>query len=671
MSALKHGSVPAVLLIGVGRFGRHHLRILKEFSDEGQIRLAGVVVRDPLTRKAVAAEFGVSTYASATPALLRSVDAVSVVTPPETHYALVKRCLAYTNVFVEKPLAMNERDSLRLIAAAKEHNRLLMVGHVFRFHPVAQGLRTRLADRPLPLRIEGSFLNPLSTDQGREPSLELLHLFDVVDMLWERVPRPVFARTHERTTIVDARYGSRCDARFMLGWKGDSKARSLSFIYDDELIEADFLEGTVTSTTRGISTTESFTMDEEPLRLELESFVRSLQGKERFPVNGKVGARVVAVAEQAGRVRNAPLSVAVIGGGLFGANIAAEFASVAKVTLFEKGPSLMSEGSYVNQMRHHMGYHYPRSDETAQEVQESKADFERHYEGAILRDNPTYYAIAREGSLVSPAEFRAFCKRHGLPYKPKGLPDALLAREKIDTCLEVVEPSYDLAKLKELVQGRLASVSVRIRKNTCVTSVLLTEDGRKQVSYSDARGSHSAEFDIVVNATYADINQFARGLGFATVPVRVDIAEILIVALPIDPISITIVDGPFATLMPTSVPNEFALYHARESVIERYVPEDGLARQIKGTVTNAEKLLAACTELFPVLKDAVIVESRVINRGVMANHEHDDRRTADIIDHGFGVYSVLSGKISSSVSAAIKIRDMALPSANAPRQEKS
>jgi hypothetical protein len=55
-------------------------------------------------------------------------------------------------------------------------------------------------------------------------------------------------------------------------------------------------------------------------------------------------------------------------------------------------------------------------------------------------------------------------------------------------------------------------------------------------------------------------------------------------------------------------------------------------------------------KLFPVLKDAKIIESRIVYRGVRAYREHDDSRVADLVDHGFGTWSVLSGKILSSVS---------------------
>ena len=39
-------------------------------------------------------------------------------------------------------------------------------------------------------------------------------------------------------------------------------------------------------------------------------------------------------------------------------------------------------------------------------------------------------------------------------------------------------------------------------------------------------------------------------------------------------------------------------------------------------------------------------------RGVNAYREHDDMRTSDITEHGFGCYSILGGKIIHAVSVA-------------------
>lgn len=642
-----------------------------ELHTEGVLDFVGVVVRKPELRKSIEETYGFTTYSALTTALAKSVDAVDIVSPPETHFALVKQCLLHTNVLVEKPLAMNERDAVALEVLATKHRRLLMVGHIFRFHSVTDVLAKVLKGRPLPKHIEGTFVNPIASDVGRETSFELLHLFDIVDFLWKKGPATVFAHQNARMTTVDVRYGKSCDARYMLGWEGERKERTLTFVYDDETVQADYMTGTVTSSKGKKAPKVLLTKGGEPLRKELMAFVETLISRKKSPVAGAVGARIVSIASRATPAsqtarsssakpaKKKSLKVAVIGGGIFGTNIAMELSSIADVTLFEKNKSLMEEGSYVNQMRHHLGYHYPRSNETVEEVQKSLASFEERYEKAILRDAPTFYCIARTGSLVSPEEFKAFCKRHKLPFTQKAVPGHLLTPREIALSLAVIEPRYDLGILKDLVQKNLnARKGIDVRVSTMVDSYELNANGGKTVTYTTPRGTKNEVFDIVINATYARINQFASKLKFDVVPIRVDHAEALIIGLPIDPISITVVDGPFATLMPTGNKNEFVLYHARESMHDRYVPENGRVRNIRLNGTREKEILEACEILFPILKDANVIESRIVHRGVIANHEYDDRRTADIFDHGFGCYSVLSGKILTSVYTGKRLREI-------------
>lgn len=68
--------------------------------------------------------------------LASSVSGVVLATPAETHHGLARRALlAGKDVFVEKPLALRHEDAAELVALAKQHGRMLMVGHVLEYHP--------------------------------------------------------------------------------------------------------------------------------------------------------------------------------------------------------------------------------------------------------------------------------------------------------------------------------------------------------------------------------------------------------------------------------------------------------------------------------------------------------------------------------------------------------
>ena len=64
------------------------------------------------------------------------ITGVAIATPTATHYSLARACLeAGKHVFVEKPLVQQLEENQELCALAKRQNKVLMVGHILRYHP--------------------------------------------------------------------------------------------------------------------------------------------------------------------------------------------------------------------------------------------------------------------------------------------------------------------------------------------------------------------------------------------------------------------------------------------------------------------------------------------------------------------------------------------------------
>jgi UDP-2-acetamido-3-amino-2,3-dideoxy-glucuronate N-acetyltransferase len=69
----------------------------------------------------------------------KSITAVVIALPAEYHYKFSKEALENDkDVFVEKPLSLNLEEAEHLVNIADERNRILMVGHVLRYHPCVQ-----------------------------------------------------------------------------------------------------------------------------------------------------------------------------------------------------------------------------------------------------------------------------------------------------------------------------------------------------------------------------------------------------------------------------------------------------------------------------------------------------------------------------------------------------
>lgn len=167
-------------VFGTGALGKHHARIYSELAAEGRIEFAGIydVVRE--TARALAEKLGGVKVFSSPEELVERCDAVSIVTPTVTHHDLAKTLLcAGKHVLVEKPMCDHADQAYELVTLAQKHQCLLQVGHVERFNPVFGFLQKAATD---PRFIETHRLSPYparSTDIGVALDL-LIHDLDAV-----------------------------------------------------------------------------------------------------------------------------------------------------------------------------------------------------------------------------------------------------------------------------------------------------------------------------------------------------------------------------------------------------------------------------------------------------------------------------------------------------------
>ena len=65
------------------------------------------------------------------------------------------------------------------------------------------------------------------------------------------------------------------------------------------------------------------------------------------------------------------MKIAIIGAGFFGATAALKLSKYHDVDLFEKKNDILNGASKINQFRFHLGFHYPRSKKTLNEIKSS------------------------------------------------------------------------------------------------------------------------------------------------------------------------------------------------------------------------------------------------------------------------------------------------------------
>ena len=167
-----------VAVVGAGSLGKEHARIYAQLAAAGQVDFVGVYDAVADTARRVAARHQVKSFDSISQAA--ACDALSVVTPTSTHFAIARPLLQQgRHLLVEKPMTNNAAEAAELVQLAQQHRCVLQVGHVERFNPVFKYLESVATE---PRFIETHRLSPYparSTDIGVVLDL-MIHDLDVV-----------------------------------------------------------------------------------------------------------------------------------------------------------------------------------------------------------------------------------------------------------------------------------------------------------------------------------------------------------------------------------------------------------------------------------------------------------------------------------------------------------
>jgi UDP-N-acetylglucosamine 3-dehydrogenase len=306
-----------VLLVGLGRWGEKHLRVLTALgatvwvADVSPGRLTWAM------EQGVAAERAVSDYREAVP----RVDAVDIVTPADSHLAIARACLdAGRHCFIEKPLATSVDACRRIVDASEAARRVVQVGHIFRFHPVTAALRGALTDgrlgevRYATGRFSG-FKRP-RTDVGVTHT-DAIHYFDLFAHLFGREATSVWAlqrdflgRGLDDFSVTTVSYGD-TPAVVEANYFVPGTYRECVIVTERGALVADYGSSTVhlyagEHVRRGgvweaVDTgKEEFSVSrDEPLRAELAAFLEACAGRSPSPVDARTGLRAVEIVEAA------------------------------------------------------------------------------------------------------------------------------------------------------------------------------------------------------------------------------------------------------------------------------------------------------------------------------------------------------------------------------------
>jgi len=309
-----------VAVVGIGNMGRHHARVYSELKEANLVALADLNENGA----AVAKKFGCRFYRDYREMLKKEkIDAISVAVPTKLHEEIALHCIdAGKHVLIEKPIAENIESAQRIIEAGRKKSVVVAVGHIERFNPAVQKLKEIIAQGKL-----GEITSIIARRVGIFPPqikdanvvVDLaVHDIDVFNFLLERSPKSIYAmagkaldKRREDHAIILVDYALPCFIQ--VNWITPVKIRNLAVTGTKGYAELNYI-------TQELKLYESIyekTYDtfgdfvwkfgmpreievsiqkEEPLKLELDNFIKSVKKESSLIAPASEGLHALQIA---------------------------------------------------------------------------------------------------------------------------------------------------------------------------------------------------------------------------------------------------------------------------------------------------------------------------------------------------------------------------------------
>ncbi|MDR2436125.1 MAG: Gfo/Idh/MocA family oxidoreductase [Puniceicoccales bacterium] len=288
-------------VVGVGSLGLHHARL---YSQLDGCELVGVLDSDMARASEVAALYNCQAFETLDE-IAANCDCVSVVTPTDKH-AQVALPLLEKNVhlLVEKPMCFSLSDAERMCKEAEARSLILQVGHVEHYNPVMNFLEKVVN---APRFIATQRLAPF-TPRGTDVSVVLdLMIHDIGIMMqliksevihMEAVGMRVLSNGED---IANARlhFKSGCIADIGASRISEKKVREIRVFQEDAYLSLDFMNQRghlIKPADKIFRKLEIPIAKEEPLRVELLSFLNCVRSNSLPKVDAKFGKETLKIA---------------------------------------------------------------------------------------------------------------------------------------------------------------------------------------------------------------------------------------------------------------------------------------------------------------------------------------------------------------------------------------
>jgi predicted dehydrogenase len=306
-------------VIGVGSMGRNHARVL---SQNENCDFIGIYDVDEARAAQICEAYGCQGFGNLD-SILNSIDAVVVAAPTFLHGDLGTECLNRgKHTLMEKPLAASVVEAESLVKLAEAKGVILMVGHIERYNPAISLMISNIKKNKEPvISFEARRLNPF--DGTRCLDVDVLYdlLIHDVDLALEIADSEIlniisFGKEVYSNLVDDAhtllRFKNGITAVFWTSKCSPRKIREIAVTTKTRFYQADSITRTLTIHTSrdvnplsdgvcqmgDIEVEEILQAQKEPLRAEIDDFLRSIETNSSPTANGRRALNSLVVLEQ-------------------------------------------------------------------------------------------------------------------------------------------------------------------------------------------------------------------------------------------------------------------------------------------------------------------------------------------------------------------------------------
>ena len=295
-----------VAIVGMGFWGRNHLRVLNDIE---KCEVVGICDIDEERLKQASAKYQVPIATKNFDELIHrsEPDAITICTPSITHAELALKSLGYgVHVLIEKPMATSVEEAAKIMTAAHDSKRVVMVGFLERFNPVVKHAKELVDGYCI-----GDIILSYSRRIGRWPERigdvgvvkdTAIHDIDLVRYLFRDNPEQVYAIggsiRHKYEDHVQAilTFKKGRSAMIEANWLTPKKKREMHITGENGVISLRFIEQEI-SIEKEDEVKIPIIKYGEPLRLELEYFIDCIMhGKTPSP-NAEDGLHSLLIAD--------------------------------------------------------------------------------------------------------------------------------------------------------------------------------------------------------------------------------------------------------------------------------------------------------------------------------------------------------------------------------------